>query len=406
MLNKFHGFVHKAIIALAVQDFPHRVVVSSTHHLCSPLSVAVMTSVATATTASTTNGDAKKSKPNLPVDKQEFLAVFDSLKAELVSDPLIEGQPEFSKAWMQRMLEFNVPGGKLNRGMAVLDVLKAIKGTEVTKDAAFRANALGWCIEWLQAFFLVADDIMDNSVTRRGQPCWYRMPEVGMVAINDGIILESCIYRILKSHFKTSPYYTELLDLFHETTHQTAHGQLLDLTTAPPGTTDLSKFTVNNYMRIVTFKTAYYSFYLPVACGMLIAGIDEPAAFQTAKEILLIMGQYFQIQDDYLDCFGDPDVIGKIGTDIQDNKCGWLVVQALQKASSSQQQIIKDNYGKGNQEAVQRVKKLYNELDLETLFKQYEADSHEKLVKMIHEQELLPSAVFTMLLNKIYKRNK
>ena len=79
-----------------------------------------------------------------------------------------------------------------------------------------------------------------------------------------------------------------------QTTHQTAHGQLLDLTTAPPGTTDLSKFTVNNYMRIVTFKTAYYSFYLPVACGMLIAGINRPAAFQTAKEILLIMGQYFQ----------------------------------------------------------------------------------------------------------------
>ena len=79
-----------------------------------------------------------------------------------------------------------------------------------------------------------------------------------------------------------------------QTTHQTAHGQLLDLTTAPPGTTDLSKFTVNNYMRIVTFKTAYYSFYLPVACGMLIAGINQPAAFQTAKDILLIMGQYFQ----------------------------------------------------------------------------------------------------------------
>ena len=40
--------------------------------------------------------------------------------------------------------------------------------------------------------------------------------QVGTVAINDGIILESCIYRILKSHFKSSPYYTELLDLFHE----------------------------------------------------------------------------------------------------------------------------------------------------------------------------------------------
>lgn len=80
-----------------------------------------------------------------------------------------------------------------------------------------------------------------------------------------------------------------------QTTHQTAHGQLLDLTTSPPGSQDLSKFTINNYMRIVTFKTAYYSFYLPVACGMLLAGITKPEAFQTAKDILLVMGQYFQV---------------------------------------------------------------------------------------------------------------
>lgn len=80
-----------------------------------------------------------------------------------------------------------------------------------------------------------------------------------------------------------------------QTTHQTAHGQLLDLTTSPPGSQDLSKFTINNYMRIVTFKTAYYSFYLPVACGMLLSGITKPEAFQTAKDILLVMGQYFQV---------------------------------------------------------------------------------------------------------------
>lgn len=40
--------------------------------------------------------------------------------------------------------------------------------------------------------------------------------QVGTVAINDGILLESCMYRILKKHFKSTPYYTELLDLFHE----------------------------------------------------------------------------------------------------------------------------------------------------------------------------------------------
>ena len=52
---------------------------------------------------------------------------------------------------------------------------------QVSPDEVFKANALGWCIEWLQAYFLVADDMMDNSVTRRGQPCWYRNPKVRLL---------------------------------------------------------------------------------------------------------------------------------------------------------------------------------------------------------------------------------
>jgi farnesyl diphosphate synthase len=61
--------------------------------------------------------------------------------------------------------------------------------------------------------------------------------------------------------------------------------------------------------------------------GDEIRGGDE--VWQTAEDILLPMGEYFQIQDDFLDCYGDPKVIGKIGRDIEENKCSWLVVQVL-----------------------------------------------------------------------------
>ena len=71
------------------------------------------------------------------------------------------------------------------------------------------------------------------------------------------------------------------------------------------------------------------------------AGIEDPELHRQALAILLETGKFFQIQDDYLDCFGDPEVTGKIGTDIQDGKCSWLIVQALQRASPKQKDELK-----------------------------------------------------------------
>jgi len=152
---------------------------------------------------------------------------------------------------------------------------------------------------------------MDGSETRRGQPCWYRLDDVDMIAVNDSLILESFVYKILKKYFSDEPFYFQLVDLFLEVTRQTEYGQLLDLTSQPLNKSiDFSRFTMERYVSIVKYKTSFYSFYLPVACGMLLAGIKDPALYDQAREILLIMGEYFQIQDDYLDCFGAPEVIG------------------------------------------------------------------------------------------------
>jgi farnesyl diphosphate synthase len=54
---------------------------------------------------------------------------------------------------------------------------------------------------------------MDSSVTRRGQPCWYRLEEVGLIAVNDGLLLESLMYIIIKSHFRGEKYTSKRIEI-------------------------------------------------------------------------------------------------------------------------------------------------------------------------------------------------
>ena len=62
---------------------------------------------------------------------------------------------------------------------------------------------------------------------------------------------------------------------------------------------------------------------------MMLADVQDAQAFKDAEEICVDMGTYFQVQDDYLDCYATPEVLGKIGTDIKDAKCCWLIIQVL-----------------------------------------------------------------------------
>jgi farnesyl diphosphate synthase len=118
---------------------------------------------------------------------------------------------------------------------------------------------------------------------------------------------------MIKHHFGDTPYYLQLVELFINVVQKTEFGQLIDLISQPMDTTvvDLTRFTMERYKLQVKYKTAFYTFYLPVACGMITSGVTSKEAFELASNICCIMGEYFQIQDDYLDCFGDPKVIGK-----------------------------------------------------------------------------------------------
>lgn len=118
------------------------------------------------------------------------------------------------------------------------------------------------------------------------------------------------------------------------------------------------------------------------------------------------MGEYFQIQDDYLDCFGDPDVIGKIGTDIQDNKCSWLVVQALDACDKKQRAVLEQNYGQWEDKKVAKVKQLYKDMGLVEKFETYEESFYNSIQAKLDRVTLMPRDVFELLLQKIYKRSK
>ena len=127
--------------------------------------------------------------------------------------------------------------------------------------------------------------------------------------------------------------------------------------------------------------------------GMMMAGIEDKAKYTNALEILLEMGEFFQIQDDYLDCYGDPEVIGKIGTDIQDNKCGWLVVQALDRATAEQRKVLEENYARKDEACVQRVKPLYADMGLKKVFHDYEDESYARYAQMYTGRIALRSGV-------------
>jgi len=72
------------------------------------------------------------------------------------------------------------------------------------------------CDLQLQAYYLVLDDIMDGSATRRGRPCWYLYENLGTAAINDGQLLEQGLYQLLSRYFRDKPYYSRVLELFHD----------------------------------------------------------------------------------------------------------------------------------------------------------------------------------------------
>ncbi|EKG15848.1 Polyprenyl synthetase [Macrophomina phaseolina MS6] len=342
----------------------------------------------------------------MPVSVQDLEAVFDGLVGDILGHFKQYNIPDSVCKQLKKCLYHNTLGGKYTRSMSVIDTCSILLGGKLSSSQFQQAATLGWAIELLQASLLVNDDIMDGGKTRRGRTCWYLMPHVGMSAVNDACILESALYVLLKKHFGAHKNYVALVELFQETALQTQLGQACD-TVVAPATVGLDEFTMERFLFIATFKTAYYSFYIPVAAALLLCDVATQRNLQMTKDVSIPLGEYYQVQNDYLDCYADPTVLGKIGTDIQEGKCTWLIVQALGKCSPEQRKVLEENYGRDGHE--NEVKKVYEDLQLAKLYWEYDerrAREIGDLIAGIDERSGLKKEIFGEFLSKVYKIGK
>ncbi|XP_020292649.1 farnesyl pyrophosphate synthase isoform X3 [Pseudomyrmex gracilis] len=339
-------------------------------------------------------------------ESREMMAVWPDVVRDLTDMTDRLDIPDITK-WMAKALQYNVPGGKKNRGLSLVYAYKLLAPSdELTEENIRLIRILGWCVELVQAFFLVIDDIEDGSLYRRNQPCWYRHNDIGLAAINDGLMMENVVYYLIRKYFKGKEYYVDLLETFQDSILKTVMGQSLDLlSTEFNKKPKLDLFTMDRYNSIVKYKTSYYSFVLPITAAMHCAKIKDPEMFRQTKTILMEMGHFFQVQDDYLGCYGDLESTGKNNTDIEEGKCTWLVVVALQRVTKEQRKILEECYGSKEEEKVKRVKQLYNDLGLPNMYSIYEEETYNLL--NTHIQQIsrgLPHDLFLKLLGKIYRR--
>lgn len=212
-------------------------------------------------------------------------------------------------------------GGKRIR--PVLCLLGNELFSELHPDAFLAAKA----VELFHNFSLVHDDMMDEANLRRGQPTVHTKYDAN-TALLVGDIMVIRAYEYLQPI--QSNHLSKILGLFNQTAREVCEGQQLDMDYAKRSTVSLEE-----YIHMITLKTSVL-LAASLQMGAIIGGAGEHNCshlYEFGKKL----GIAFQIQDDYLDAFGDAAVFGKdAGGDIKQNKKTFLLIRALETANPEQ----------------------------------------------------------------------
>ncbi|KAI6238316.1 Farnesyl pyrophosphate synthase [Aphelenchoides fujianensis] len=290
---------------------------------------------------------------------------------------------EIESTHLQRLFDHCMGNGKFARSCLALDTFRALRpdADERTLQSAAKVST---SLEFLQSFFLIMDDVTDGSEMRRGKPCWYRMPNVGLTAINHGLQLDLAATEVIRREMHAHPKKYALLDEMHTTKMITVTGQNLDCRTK-----GLEDCTWERYDQLVQHKTAHYSYTLPIRMGFHLA---DRTGYEALTRLTYDIGHLFQAQDDYLDCFGDVAVTGKNSTDLADGKCTWFSCAAMEMIRTDDVPApiadrFTDNFGRTGAANVREALGAMHDLRLLERFRQFEREQVGHLRRAVAQLE-------------------
>jgi geranylgeranyl diphosphate synthase type II len=265
-------------------------------------------------------------------------------------------------------------GGKRMR--PVLTLMTA----EVFNTDYKKALPAAMAVEVFHNFSLVHDDIMDDAPLRRGSPTVHEKWN-----INTGILSGDTMLILAYQYFEQyePTVFRDLAKLFSKTALEVCEGQQWDVDFETR-----KDVTIPEYLKMIEYKTAVL-----VAAAMKMGAIIAKTSEENANLIYdfgLHLGLAFQLQDDYLDAFGDPETFGKqVGGDIIENKKTYLYLKAVEFSDSKQAQQLNDLFAihsNDNAVKISEVKSIFNasgasEVTQEAI-KEYTFKAFETLEKM------------------------
>ena len=238
-------------------------------------------------------------------------------------------------------------GGKRIRPILTL------MATDVFGSNYQKALPAAMAVEVFHNFSLVHDDIMDDAPLRRGKETVHEKWD-----LNTGILSGDAMLILAYQYFENyePAIFKTLAKLFSKTALEVCEGQQYDVDFE-----NRDDVTIPEYLKMIEYKTAVL-----VAAALKMGAIVAETSDENANliyEFGLNLGIAFQLQDDYLDCFGNPETFGKqVGGDIIENKKTFLYLKTVEFAKPEEREEFLHLYSiqpQDNAEKIESVKEIF-----------------------------------------------